>query len=142
MSGTQTWIRVPARQYRPEWKGKNMVVPLKKALYGHPPAGVYWEQRCNTAITEAGFAPVGDCGEWRSCFFHPKLEVFLMVYVDGFKLTGPAAAVDKRWEPIKQPVDQYGDQMIKLAPLEPVKQFLGWQHEVHEMEKDGKSVKV
>ena len=60
------------------------VVPLDKALYGHPESGAYWEEKCNKAIDELGFARVGDCGGWRSCFFHPKEKCFLMVYVDDF----------------------------------------------------------
>ena len=66
-----------------------MVVPLKKALYGHPQSGSHWEQKCEVAIDALGFKKVGECGEWRSCYFHSGKKVYLKVYVDDFKMAGP-----------------------------------------------------
>ena len=74
------------------------VMPLVKTLYGHPQAGVFWEQRCERAVFKAGFARVGECGEWRSCYFNKAEGLFLMVYVDDFKLSGPVEAVKKMWK--------------------------------------------
>ena len=109
MKGTETWIRIPPHKRDPKWGNEMMVVKLEKALYGHPNAGVYWEQRCNSAIEEAGFVATSNCGEWRSCFFHPKHKVYLMVYVDDFKMAGPCAGVDECWRLIKAPLDEEGN---------------------------------
>ena len=68
---------------------KIMVVKLIKALYGHPQAGAFWEQRCDRALRNAGFTPLGDCGEWRSVYYHPKQKTILMVYVDDSTRSGP-----------------------------------------------------
>ena len=68
----ETWMRVPAKDRKPEWGDAIYVVNLIKALYGHPQAGAFWEQRCERALKNAGFVPLGDCGEWRSVFLSPE----------------------------------------------------------------------
>ena len=42
--GTETWVCLPPEARPKSWKGKYRfpVVPLKKALYGHPDAGTYF----------------------------------------------------------------------------------------------------
>ena len=30
-----------------------------KALYGHPDAGTYWEQKCDAHVKAVGFVPIG-----------------------------------------------------------------------------------
>ena len=42
-----------------------------------------------------------DCDPWRSCFWHPGLKLFLVVYVDDFKLAGPAANLNEGWRLIR-----------------------------------------
>ena len=32
---------------------------------------------------------------WRSCFWHDVLKLYLVVYVDDFKLAGPTPAIKK-----------------------------------------------
>ena len=44
--------------------------------------------------------PVGP--EWPSCYYHPKLKLFLVIYVDDFKLSGPKENLAKGWELLKQ----------------------------------------
>ena len=63
------------------------VVLLKKAFYGHPDAGTFWEEHCDESVKRAGFRPVHDT--WPSCYFRKELQLFLVVYVDDFKLSGP-----------------------------------------------------
>ena len=43
------WVALPPV---PEWHGKfhDPVVRLVLALYGHPDAGGFWEQRCEKAL--------------------------------------------------------------------------------------------
>ena len=59
---------------------------LKLALYGHPDAGGYWESHCKEKLVAGGFTPVPD---WNSMYWHSKLKLPFMVYVDDFKMSGP-----------------------------------------------------
>ena len=34
------------------------VVRLRKAFYGHPDSGGFWEEHCNERLSEAGFKPI------------------------------------------------------------------------------------
>eukprot|EP00972_Heterocapsa_arctica_P040418 5953313-Heterocapsa_arctica.AAC.1 len=63
------------------------VVQLKKALYGHPDSGTFWEKHCDKHVRAVGFLPVSE--EWPSCYFHHKLKLYLVIYVDDFKLAPP-----------------------------------------------------
>ena len=65
----KTWVRVPPH-LRKSWMepGVTYVMPLIKALYGHPQAGVFWERRMHKAVLDCGFASLGNCGEWRSVY--------------------------------------------------------------------------
>ena len=94
LGGTETWVRLPKERRPKEWNGKfrDPVVRLRLALYGHPDSGVYWEQKCDTHLKSVGFDPIVD---WRSCYFHRELQLFLIVYVDDFKLCGPASNLNK-----------------------------------------------
>ena len=53
----ETWIKVPTRYRDPDWPmTETYVMPLKKALYGHPTSGAMWEKRCEAAIEAAGLS--------------------------------------------------------------------------------------
>ena len=92
LGGTETWVRLPKSRWPAEWVGKytDPVVRLFLALYGHPDSGGYWERKCEAHLKKIGFEPIQD---WRSCYFHPTLKVFLVVYVDGIKTSGPKLAL-------------------------------------------------
>ena len=62
------------------------VVRLRKALYGHPDSGGFWEEHCNERLAEAGFKPIE---AWPSCFWHEKFKLMVSVYIGDFKLSGP-----------------------------------------------------
>ncbi len=64
-------------------------------LYGHHESGSFWEEHCDKCCKEAGFVPLGI--EWPSTYHHPALGLFLVVYVDDFKLSGPAENLAKGW---------------------------------------------
>ena len=65
---------------------RDPVVPLVKALYGHPDAGGYWENHCNDHLAKVGFVSVDNLP---SIFWHRELPLLLMVYVDDFKWRVP-----------------------------------------------------
>ena len=101
-SDTPTWIRMPPERRPREWAHfRDPVCPLLLALYGHPDAGGYWEKHCNDNLVNVGFEPIPD---WRSCYFHASMKLFLVVYVDDFKFAGPAHHLAKGWSLIREQV--------------------------------------
>ena len=53
-SAHKTWVRVPKHLRKDSWGHEVYVMPLKKALYGHPQAGVFWERRMHNTLLSAG----------------------------------------------------------------------------------------
>ena len=89
LSGTETWVRLPRDQWPQAWHDagyEDPVCQLRLALYGHPDSGMEWERHANEHCVSVGFEPVEN---WPSCYWHPQLELFLVIYVDDFKLSGP-----------------------------------------------------
>ena len=70
---------------------KRPAVRLRLALYGHPDSGTYWERHCDQYLRSVGFTPISEV--WNSCYYHEKLKLYLVVYVDDFKLSGPKASL-------------------------------------------------
>ena len=57
----ETWVMLPLVHISKEWAHiERPVVRLKKALYGHPDAGTYWEQKCGRHWQSVGFEPIAD----------------------------------------------------------------------------------
>jgi hypothetical protein len=55
-SPVKTWVLLPKSQWPKEWEGMHRpVVPLIKALYGHPDSGTYWETHCDNHCRSIGF---------------------------------------------------------------------------------------
>ena len=94
LQGTETWVSLPADRWPESWKGryKAPVVKLVLNIYGHPEAGKTWEDAFEKHATECGFEKL-QC--MRSCFLHRSLKVFMVVYVDDIKMSGPAAGLEK-----------------------------------------------
>ena len=127
LGGTKTWIRLPRDQWPKEWEGmQDPVRPLVLALYGHPDAGGFWEQHCETQLKKVGFVPIPD---WPSVFRHPALETFLVVYVDDFKQSGPSANLAEGWRLIGS--------VINMEEPRPLKRYLGCEHEFRSATVDG-----
>ena len=128
LGGTPTYVRLPKDAWPDSWKGMtDPVCPLLLALYGHPDAGGYWEQHCESHVTSKGFVPIPS---WRSCYFHPQLKLILIAYVDDFKLSGPADKLAKGWELIRGKSD-VAPNGIDMDPPAPVGRFLGCEHRVY-----------
>ena len=88
------------------------------ALYGHPDAGTFWEKHCEARLIEVEFIRVP---EWPSVFYHPKYKLFLVVYVDDFKMGGPSANLSIGWDLIGK--------VITMEPPGTLKRYLGCEHE-------------
>ena len=100
MKGTDTWIRLPKHQWPQQWHGTytDPVVPLVLALYGHLDSGVHWEKKAHQELTQRGFVEIED---WKICYWHPNLKVYLVLYVDDFKLVGLVASMKESWQLIR-----------------------------------------
>ena len=104
MKGKDTWILIPEED-RPKWWAEEFpymkmpVVLMKKALYGHPDAGSYWEQKADEQARKVGFVAIED---WPSTYFHNELKLMLIIYVDDFKLAGPVENMERGWELLRE----------------------------------------
>lgn len=76
----------------------NPVARLRLASYGHPLSGACWEMHCTDKLRSVGFEPVST---WESTFIHTDLQLVLSVYVDDFKMAGPADHTKKAWSIIR-----------------------------------------
>jgi hypothetical protein len=114
MQGDQCWITLPKEAEPGEvwgpqhyeatalkeivelWKTiADPVMPMERALYGHPDSVTFWEEFCNKSTRKVGFKDLGH--DWPSVFFHPELKLLLSIYVDDFKLPGPTGNLAKGW---------------------------------------------
>ena len=87
------------------------------ALYGHPDSGGHWEKFSEDALIKTlGWTKVAK-NSWRSVFWHEASKAFLIVYVDDFRLSGPASVVPKLFEEIGK--------HIKISKPEISGKFLG-----------------
>ena len=64
------------------------------------PMLVLWEKHSDAKIKEEGFIPIGL--EWPSCYFHPEMQLLLVVYVDDFKLAGPKKNIKRGWAKLRK----------------------------------------
>ena len=125
LRGTETWVQIPSEWWPPEWFDENgvckyhkPVVRLRKALYGHPDSGTFWENYCDDVCKCAGFVPIPD---WPSCYYHPDLEVLMVIYVDDIKIAGPKEVLPEVWKRLRDG--------MKIGPEGPLSHFLGCTHE-------------
>ena len=118
LRGTPCWIELPPEAVPNEcrWdKYRRPVVPLRKALYGHPDAGTFWEQHCDESVRAVGFEPIGE--EWPSVYIHEKLQLVLVVYVDDFKMAGPQKNLAQGWSMLRT--------RLKIEPETGLDMYLG-----------------
>ena len=104
----KTWCEIPDERWPKDGsfekrglvKGVHKAVcPMDLSLYGHPDAGTYWERHCDAHLRTIGFEPIKN---WLSAYWNQESKMFLIVYVDDFKMSGPADLMDKTWEKIRQ----------------------------------------
>jgi hypothetical protein len=68
-------------------------------------------------LLEVGFVLIR---EWRSCYWHEKLRLHLVVYVDDFKMAGPKENMTEGWRLIQKGVN--------MGKVESVGLYLGCNH--------------
>ena len=118
--GIATWVRLPRNRWPKSWTNyRDPVCPLRLALYGHPDSGGIWEKHCTKQLKSIGWVPVLP-DIWQSIFYHPELDLLLVVYVDDFKMAGPKDNLAKGWEGISKVLD--------MDPAEPLGRYFGCNH--------------
>ena len=118
LRGAPCWIELPPEAVPNEcnWgKYRRPVVPLRKALYGHPDAGTFWEQHCDESVRAVGFEPIGE--EWPSVYIHEKLQLVLVVYGDDFKMAGAQKNLAQGWSMLRT--------RLKIEPETGLDMYLG-----------------
>ena len=71
--------------------------------------------------------------EWPSCFWHPVLMLFCVVYVDDFKLSGPKANLPKGWVLVRQG--------LQIDDPHPLDIWLGCNHKFWERLHEGRTIR-
>ena len=102
--GVEAWVEIPKDRWPKHWhnKYKRPVCRLQLNLYGHPLAGLYWEQHCHKAITKCGFTRVKG---WECLYKHHEQQLFLSVYVDDFKMCGKERNLAPMWTKLGKYLD-------------------------------------
>ena len=118
--GVETWVRLPRSRWPKEWQGfEDPVCPLMLALYGHPDSGGIWENHCASQLEGNGWVQVLP-EIWQGIFYHPDLELLLVIYVDDFKMAGPQGNLKKGWANIRSVID--------MDPPEAFGRYFGCHH--------------
>ncbi len=83
LGGPKTWNTIPREYWPPDWHGKytEPLVLLKRNLYGHLLAGLFWQRHCQSALFIFGWEQVEG---WECLYTRRKDRLFLSVYVDDF----------------------------------------------------------
>ena len=97
---TETWVSLPLHQQPASWKKfRNPVCPMRRALYGHPQAGLFWELFCHDALVSEGFEKVRG---WECLYIHHEKGLLLSVYVDDFKMAGVKENLAPMWKALRK----------------------------------------
>ena len=91
LKGKKTWVRIPHDQC------------LRN----------FWDQRCEAMLKQVGYVKVNG---WASVFRLHELDLFLVVHVDDFKMSGPAKHL-------------LISKVIKMEEPRQLKRYLGRAHE-------------
>ncbi len=104
LGGPKTWITIHKEYWPSEWHGKytEPVGLLKRNIYGHPLAGLFWQRHCQSALFSFGWEQVKG---WECLYKHRKDRLFLSVYVDDFKMAGLKSSMRPMWEKIATVLD-------------------------------------
>ena len=93
---------------------------MDQNLYGHPDAGGWWERHAEDKVVKEDFTRIENMP---SMFWHPKMEVLLIICVDDFKMAGRASRVLDAWVRLRK--------HIKMSNPESAIRFLGIHQQVH-----------
>ena len=96
------WIRPPRHKWPKSWSSmEDPVLPLKRNLYGHPLAGLFWKRQFEKILLKYGWEKVSN---WECLFVHREKGFFLSVHVDDIKLAGEKQNIDPMWKVLNKEV--------------------------------------
>ena len=121
----RTWVRLPKQWWPASWfgpKGEPLyddpVVPLVRALYGHPESGALWDAHLGKILTDLGWTRMEvHPGLW----FHKSTGAIMAVYVDDLMLAAGKKDEARLWAEIERHV-KFGE------PASHIAKFLGGHH--------------
>jgi hypothetical protein len=115
-----TWAELPAELVPPEWAHmKTPVVPLRKAVYGHPMSGLLWERRLEKVLFAQGWSCIEG---WPSAYVHKASGCCMAIYVDDIICSGPERAVKERLQALRSEIIMDEDT--------PLQRYLGCEYVV------------
>ena len=138
LGGTETWVEIPEEGWPEEWRKNGApcerpCMRLIQALYGHPDSGTFWEKHADKRLLELGFIPAAE--SWPSCYLHEDLDLFLVLYVDDFLMSGPEENMDLMWKRIGE--------VLNIEDAGPMGLYLGCIHEEGTIKtEDGKTIRT
>ena len=137
LGGTETWVEIPIEGWPPEWKVdgppcKRPCARLIQALYGHPDSGTYWEKHAHARLLGMGFEPAAEA--WPSCYIHKDSDIFLVLYVDDFLMSGPENLLKNMWGEIAKCLD--------IDEPAPMSLYLGCLHDESTVDIDGRIIRT
>jgi len=125
--GIRTFARPPRDWLPPQFQHLvDPVVPLIRALYGHPEAGEDWSQHSKAAILSLGFK---EMPAFPATFFHPRLRTIVCQYVDDFLVSGPTSSMSETWSLLQS--------KITIDKPEATSRFLGCRYEFNNIKIGG-----
>ena len=143
---TPVWVSLPEKYWEPDWRRrvnagemKKPVVLLKKALYGHRDSGSIWERHCDAHLKVVGFQALIDLG-WRGTYWRQQYSLFLVVYVDDFKMAGPTEHLAKGWDLIQKPTKTTPGLVLGTVSDVDGSRYLGCKHRRQERVIKGRKV--
>lgn len=132
LKGTETWVEIPEEGWPETWikygpPVERLCCRLIRALYGHLDPGTFWEQHADKELKKIGFEPVDE--SLPSCCYQPEKDIYLVVYVDDFLMSGPKENFLPMWEKIGE--------VLNIEPPEQMGLYLGCLHSEFTEEVDG-----
>jgi hypothetical protein len=115
LGGKPTFLRLP-RRFLPKaaMNMRDPVVPLLRAMYGHPRSGGDWDVHFAGLLRNKGWK---ESDGFKSLWVSPCGTVALAIYVDDMLVAGPTTTANKYMDEIKQ--------LVRLSRVHELSRFLG-----------------
>jgi len=91
-----------------------------------------WEKHAHARLLGMGFEPAAEA--WPSCYIHKDSDIFLVLYVDDFLMSGPENLLKNMWEEIAKCLD--------IDEPAPMSLYLGCLHDESTLNIDGRKIRT
>lgn len=126
---TTTFVRLPRDLWPPEWfdargapRFRVPVVPLHRALYGHPESPGLWEKYFARKAHRCHWTPLE---RHPGTFVHGPSGAMMVTYVDDILLLSPSTLTEQLWAELEDGDDGV---LFKEAKPQQVSKYLGVHH--------------